>query len=232
MGVPDQIQRLRAQLPASVRLVAVSKQVSVSSIREAYGSGIRDFGENRVQEAQDKLSQLADLEGVSWHLIGTLQRNKVRPALEIFDWIHSVDSLALAERLNTLIESVGRRPRLLLQIKLREDPTKSGFSEDQLLQALPQLAALPNLDIRGLTAIAPFGLPTAEVAGLFAQVARLARAIAQQAQQAGWQQIRMEELSMGMSGDYLEAIEAGATMVRLGQVLFGPRLPLRRNGDE
>lgn len=169
---------------------------------------------------------------MSWHLIGSLQRNKARPALEVFDWIHSVDSFPLAERLASLMDSVGRRPRLLLQVKLAADPSKSGWSQAELEAALPRLAALPQLDIRGLTAIAPLGLGEQGNLTLFGRVAALARDLGRRAGEAGWQHIRMEELSMGMSGDYPQAIAAGATMVRLGQVLFGSRLPLRRNGDE
>ncbi|AGY60118.1 YggS family pyridoxal phosphate-dependent enzyme [Gloeobacter kilaueensis] len=232
MGVPEQIHWLREQLPPSVRLVAVTKQVSVERIREAYDCGIRDFGENRVQEAEQKILQLTDLQGVSWHLIGSLQRNKVRPALELFDWIHSVDSLRLAERLSALIASVGRRPQLLLQVKLAADPGKAGWSKAELDEALPALAALPHLDIRGLMAIAPSGLSAPDTQDLFSQVASYAREIAGRAEGNRWQSLRMEELSMGMSGDYPQAIAAGATIVRLGQILFGSRLPLRRNADE
>ncbi len=232
MGVAERIEWLRGQLPTAVRLVAVTKQVPVERIREAYACGLRDFGESRIQEVQQKIPQLTDLQGVSWHLIGSLQRNKARPALEVFDWIHSVDSLPLAERLASLMGSVGRRPRLLLQVKLAADPTKSGWSQVELEAALPRLAALPQLDIRGLTAIAPLGLGEQGNLTLFGRVAALARDLGRRAGEAEWQHIRMEELSMGMSGDYPQAIAAGATMVRLGQVLFGSRLPLRRNGDE
>ncbi|MBW4699149.1 MAG: YggS family pyridoxal phosphate-dependent enzyme [Aphanocapsa lilacina HA4352-LM1] len=232
VGVAERIEWLRGQLPTAVRLVAVTKQVPVERIREAYACGLRDFGESRIQEVQQKIPQLTDLQGVSWHLIGSLQRNKARPALEVFDWIHSVDSLPLAERLASLMGSVGRRPRLLLQVKLAADPTKSGWSQVELEAALPRLAALPQLDIRGLTAIAPLGLGEQGNLTLFGRVAALARDLGRRAGEAEWQHIRMEELSMGMSGDYPQAIAAGATMVRLGQVLFGSRLPLRRNGDE
>lgn len=232
MGVLEQVNHVRQQLPDGVRLVAVSKQVPVEAIREAYRAGIRDFGENRLQEARDKLPQLADLGDISWHLIGTLQRNKVRPAIELFDWIHSVDSFGLAERLNALIDPEGRRPKLLLQVKLAEDPTKSGWSEAELKAALPELAQMRGLDIRGLTAIAPLGLGPEETTDLFCRVADFARALAGRAGEHGWQQIRMEELSMGMSGDYPLAVRAGATMVRLGQILFGARSNQPRSTDE
>jgi hypothetical protein len=232
VAVHEQIGLIRQQLPPGVRLVAVTKQVPVEAIREAYAVGVRDFGENRVQEAQAKLPKLADLAGVQWHLIGTLQRNKVRPAVELFDWIDSVDSLALAERLHTIIAAGSRRPKLLLQVKLAEDPTKSGWSEAQLEAALPQLAGMSALDIRGLMAIAPLGLTGDETRHLFERVARLARSIAARAAAAGWQTIRMEELSMGMSGDFPLAVQAGATMVRLGQILFGARSTVRRIADE
>lgn len=230
MGVSDQVRRLREELPAHVRLVAVSKQVPVDLMREAYVAGIRDFGESRIQEAKQKLPQLAGLEGISWHLIGTLQSNKVRPALELFDWIHSVDSWSLAERVSMLAAQLGRRPKLLLQVKLTPDPDKSGWPESALWEALPRLAALPQVEIRGLTVIAPLGLDPTQTRDLFGRVAQLADSIRQQASAAGWGAIRMEELSMGMSGDYPSAVQAGATMVRLGQIVFGSRLlPLREN---
>lgn len=227
VGIPEQFDHIRQQLPTGVRLIAVSKQFPAQAIREAYEAGLRDFGENRVQEAQAKIPQLADLDGVTWHLIGSLQRNKVRPALECFDWIHSVDSLELAERINALIPQVGRRPKLLMQVKLAEDPTKSGWSEAELEEALPALAGLSDLDIRGLMAIAPFGQSAEETADLFKRVKQLALKIAHRAGLSGWERIRMEELSMGMSGDYPLAVQAGTTMVRLGQALFGSR-PLQR----
>ncbi|MBC8122159.1 MAG: YggS family pyridoxal phosphate-dependent enzyme [Gemmatimonadaceae bacterium] len=230
MGVSDQVRRLREELPAQVRLVAVSKQVPVDLMREAYVAGIRDFGESRIQEARQKLPQLAGLEGISWHLIGTLQSNKVRPALELFDWIHSVDSWSLAERVNMVAAQLSRRPKLLLQVKLTPDPDKSGWLESALWEALPRLAALPQVEIRGLMAIAPLGLDPIQTRDLFGRVAQLADSIRQKASAAGWGTIRMEELSMGMSGDYPSAVQAGATMVRLGQIVFGSRLlPLREN---
>jgi PLP dependent protein len=227
VGIPEQIDQIRQQLPTGVRLIAVSKQFPAQAIREAYTAGLRDFGENRVQEAQVKIPQLADLDGVTWHLIGSLQRNKVRPALECFDWIHSVDSIELAERISALIPQVGRRPKLLLQVKLADDPTKSGWSEAELEEALPALAGFSDLDIRGLMAIAPFGQRAEETADLFKRVKQLALKIANRAGLSGWERIRMEELSMGMSGDYPLAVQAGTTMVRLGQALFGSR-PLQR----
>lgn len=219
MAYAEHIAEICQTVPATVRLIAVTKRVSVEAMRAAYDSGIRDFGESRVQEAEEKQAQLQDLEGITWHLIGHLQSNKAQRALEIFQWIHSVDSLKLAQRLDRLAESLSRKPQICLQVKFLPDPSKHGWSVPELLADLPALDQCQNLSIQGLMTIPPLGLGETEVLGVFRAAAELADKIKQQT----WASIHMQELSMGMSEDYPLALQAGATMVRLGRVLFGER---------
>jgi pyridoxal phosphate enzyme (YggS family) len=200
--------------------MAVTKQVSVADMRSAYDRGIRDFGESRIQEAEVKQQELADLIDVQWHLIGHLQSNKVRKALQIFDWIHSVDSLKLAQQIDRVSAELNLRPKIFLQVKLLPDPDKYGWTVPELLVDLPQLDLLEHLDIQGLMAIPPQRLTTAATQELFEQARDLSRKI----QQQSWQRIHLSELSMGMSGDYLQAIPAGSTIVRLGSIIFGDRM--------
>lgn len=218
-SIAQRIATLRQGIPAAVRLIAVSKYISPDLMRQAYAAGIRDFGENRVQEAQAKRAELWDLPDVTWHFIGHLQANKVRAALETFDWIHTVDSLKLAQRLQALIPTVPNSPKLLLQVKLRPDPQKYGWTKPELTAALPELDQLTNLNIQGLMTILPLGLTSAEQLLVFQELHNLAETWQHQA----WQHLSFQELSMGMSSDYPFALQAQTTMIRLGQVIFGLR---------
>ncbi|MCY6489165.1 YggS family pyridoxal phosphate-dependent enzyme [Leptolyngbya sp. GGD] len=213
----DRIAQFRASIPPQVRVIAVTKTVSIEAMRAAYAAGIRDFGENRVQEAEVKRAALADLTDVTWHLIGHLQSNKAKSAIELFDWIQSVDSLKLAQRLDRLAQEQNRHPQICLQVKLLSDPNKAGFSVEELWQALPQLAALPNLQIRGLMVIPPLDLEPSETLKVFQQAKELAEKIQIQSH------LQLDQLSMGMSDDYGLALQAGATMIRPGRLLFGAR---------
>ncbi len=215
-AIREKITKIRQTLPANVRLVAVSKYVSVDEIRAAYDAGIRDFGENKIQDMEEKKAQLQDLSDITWHLIGHLQTNKAKKALELFDWIHSVDSLALAQKLNRIAGELSRQPQILLQVKILPDPNKFGWEIPQLMQELPALNDCTNLNIRGLMVIAPLGLNETETLDFFQQARHLSAAISRQ----NWSHISMVDLSMGMSGDYPLAVQAGATIVRLGQILF------------
>ena len=213
------IASIRQQLPASVRLIAVTKQVSVTAMRSAYNAGIRDFGESRIQEATSKQQQLQDLPDITWHLIGSLQSNKAKKALEIFGWIHSLDSLKLAQRLDRLAQELSCQPKVCLQVKLLDDPNKSGWTVPELLDSLAELDRCQHLQIRGIMSIPPLGLTEAEIINFFTQTRELAAQIGQQ----NWSNIQMQQLSMGMSEDYHLAVQAGSTMVRLGSILFGER---------
>lgn len=218
-AIAQRISAIRLTLPASVTLIAVTKQVSVESMRAAYAAGVRDFGESRLQEAISKQAALHDLPDITWHLIGHLQSNKAAKALEHFQWIHSVDSLKLAQRLDALAGHQASKPNICLQVKLRHDPNKFGWSATDLMTDLPQLDACQHLNICGLMSIPPYGLSSAETLAVFTET----RDLAQQIRQRSLSSIRMDHLSMGMSEDYPLAIQAGATMIRLGRVLFGDR---------
>lgn len=221
--IAERIHQIRQTLPDSVRLVAVTKQVPIAAMREAYAAGMRDFGESRVQEVEAKQLQLQDLSDITWHLIGHLQSNKVQRALEVFQWIHSIDSLKLAQRLNQLAESLTHKPQVCLQVKLLPDPNKYGWAVPELLNDFSQLAQCKHLDIRGLMTIPPLGLTEAELIQVFENTHTLSQKL-RQAYHADFPHLQLSELSMGMSSDYRLAVQAGATIVRLGRVLFGDRI--------
>ncbi|MEH2371709.1 YggS family pyridoxal phosphate-dependent enzyme [Nostoc sp.] len=218
-SIYERIVSIRSSLPTSVRLIAVSKQVSAQAIRSAYSAGIRDFGESRIQEAASKQGELQDLPDITWHFIGHLQSNKAKKAIEQFHWIHSVDNLKLAQRLDELAQQLGVSPQVCLQVKILPDRNKSGWSVPELLADLPTLNQYKNLQIQGLMTIPPSGLNDSEILSVF----NLNRDLAKEIQEQNWPQIKMQHLSMGMSGDYELAVQAGATMVRLGTILFGDR---------
>ncbi|MEB3358869.1 MAG: YggS family pyridoxal phosphate-dependent enzyme [Synechococcales bacterium] len=218
-AIAARIAQIQSTLPPHVRLMAVTKTVSVEAMRVAYAAGIRDFGENRVQEAIAKQAKLQDLTDVTWHLIGHLQRNKAAKAVQHFDWIHSVDSLAIAQRLNDLAAQQQQTPTVCLQVKLLPDPNKYGWQPAELLNDLPQLDTCTHLNIVGLMVIPPYGLAPSEALAVFQR----ARDLADQIRRQSLTHLQMHHLSMGMSGDYQLAIQAGATIIRLGQIIFGER---------
>jgi pyridoxal phosphate enzyme (YggS family) len=218
-AIAERLAQIRQTIPSSTRLIAVTKQVSVEAMRDAYAAGVRDFGESRIQEATQKQDQLQDLTDINWHLIGHLQANKVAKALELFQWIHSLDSLKLAQRLDQLAANLPQKPNLCLQVKILPDPNKYGWTVSELLNDLPQLDQYSHLNIVGLMAIPPYGLDPHQTLSVFTQTHDLAEKIRQQS----WHNIQMRELSIGMSGDYPLAVQAGATMIRLGRILFGER---------
>jgi len=215
-SIAERIATVRQNLPASVKLIAVTKQVSVAAMQEAYRAGVRDFGESRVQEAATKQAELQDLTDITWHFIGRLQSNKAKKALEQFQWIHSLDSLTLAQRLDQLAQQMGLMPKVCLQVKLLSDPNKSGWTVPELLTDLSKLNQCESLQIQGLMTIPPLGLNESEVLSVFDRTSELAAKI----QQQNWSHIQMQQLSMGMSDDYQLAVRSGATMVRLGRTLF------------
>ena len=212
--IADRINKIRANIPPQVKLVAVSKYTTTESIRAAYDAGVRDFGESRVQESKIKQEELLDLSDITWHMIGSLQSNKARQAIAQFDWIHSIDRLSLAEQCDRLILELGKSPKLLLQVKLADDPSKSGWSESELLDDLPKLKRLQNLNIVGLMSILPLGLDESQAYEVFSRVSDLAKKL----RSLGWNNI--QELSMGMSADYAIAVKAGASIIRVGSQIF------------
>ena len=197
-----------------VKIVAVTKTHGADAVRAAVAAGITAVGENRVQEALAKQDQLADV-AVEWHLIGTLQRNKARHAVGRFALIHSVDRLDLAQELARRVAE-GRRQAVLVQVNCSNEPQKGGVEPDALPALLDGLRPLDRLDVRGLMTMAALTADAAEQRGAF----RLLRTLRDGAEAAGHP---LPELSMGMSADFPVAVEEGATIVRLGTLLFGER---------
>ena len=204
--------------PHSIVLLAVSKTRSVEHIRQTMGAGLTQFAENYLQEALDKIAQLEG-ENLCWHFIGPLQSNKTRNAAEHFSWVHSVDRLKIAQRLNDQRpESLGPL-NICLQVNIDNEPSKSGFAPEALLPTALQIAELPNLLLRGLMAIprAENSFKTQQTA--FYKLAQLREQINQSLDNSE----KLDTLSMGMSGDLEAAISQGSTMVRVGTDIFGKR---------
>ena len=207
----------------AVQLLAVSKTKTVEAIRSAYAAGLTAFGENYLQEAEAKIAALS--EPLEWHFIGPLQSNKTRPAAELFDWVHSVDRLKIAQRLAA--QRPPQRPPLniCLQVNIDREPSKAGLLAEQLSDVANAVAQLPALRLRGLMAIPK---PRSDSAGQRAAFAAL-RELRDQLNIAlpALQASPMDTLSMGMSADLEAAIAEGATIVRVGSDIFGARAPLR-----
>jgi hypothetical protein len=197
--------------PDDVLLIAVSKTVPVERIKEAIDAGVAALGENRVQEAKAKIAVLGH--PVPWHLIGHLQTNKVKDARALFDVIHSIDRLELARECERRAAASGRPVDVLLEVNVADEPQKSGFPVDAVPAALEAIAGLAHLKVRGLMAIPPVVERAEDSRPAF-------RALRALAGRHG-----LGELSMGMSSDFEVAVEEGATMVRVGTAIFGPRPP-------
>ncbi len=203
--------------PGDVELVAVSKAVPISRICEAVNAGVTVLGENRVHEAREKVP-LLESPAVTWHLVGHLQTNKGKLAVELFDLIHSVDSLRLAHALDRHGASLGKRVRVLVQVELGGESTKSGIREHQLIPLLHACRNLSHLAVEGLMVIPPFREHPEEVRPFFRQL----RELRNRANDA-CADSQLVHLSMGMSHDFEVAIEEGATLVRIGTAIFGER---------
>ncbi|WP_296233708.1 YggS family pyridoxal phosphate-dependent enzyme [uncultured Pseudomonas sp.] len=197
---------------ADIGLLAVSKTKPADAIREAHAAGVCDFGENYLQEALEKQTQLADL-SLTWHFIGPIQSNKTRPIAEHFDWVHSVDRLKIAQRLSEQRPAHLPALNICLQVNVSGEDSKSGCSPEELTALARAVVALPNLRLRGLMAIPE---PTDDVAAQHAAFARLRQLRDELA-------LNLDTLSMGMSHDLEAAIAEGATWVRIGTALFGAR---------
>ncbi len=202
--------------PAEVTLVAVTKTVSAERINEAIEAGATHIGENRVQEAREKYSQIKP---VTWHLIGHLQTNKVKHALKIFQWIHSVDSFHLAEKIEQEASRLEKIIPVFLEVKTSPEETKYGIPVSETLELVKKISRFDHLQVSGLMTIAPFTDDEKAIQKSFQTLRHLQNEI-NQAEIAG---VRMEHLSMGMSHDFEIAIEEGATMVRVGTAIFGSR---------
>lgn len=209
----------------AVRIVAVTKTHPLQVALQALEAGITDFGENRVQETEAKWGQLPAgiaRESITLHMVGRLQRNKARKAVALFDVIHSCDSIELAKRLAKPMtiqhgSPVVRVPTLL-EVNLSGEPTKAGFAAAHLEAALEELSSLPNVELRGLMTVAPIVPSPEDARTYFVELRRLSERLRARHASLG------PELSMGMTDDYEVAIEEGATIVRIGRAIFGPRL--------
>lgn len=206
--------------PDTVTLVAVSKTKPVELIKLAYELGLRDFGENRVQDALPKIAEFrhAGLHPVAWHMIGHLQRNKANKVIGSFDSIQSVDTLQLAQALNHHAAELEQRIAILLQVNIAGEASKEGVTPEEALALAPQLVALPQLDVQGVMTVAPQVQDPETVRPVFRRLHELRERLREAAPQSAWQ-----HLSMGMTDDYCVAIEEGATIVRVGRAIFGER---------
>jgi len=204
----------------SVTLVAASKTVSVECLLEALACGCRIFGENRAQEALAKMEALKSEAQIEFHFIGPLQMNKVKHVVGRFALLHAVDRLDVAERLERAARERGLTQPVLLEVNVSGETTKHGFSPDELAGVAERLAALVGIRVRGLMTMPPLTDSPDDARPHF----RRLRELAEQVEALGIPNVAMQELSMGMSGDFDVAIEEGATMIRVGRALFGPRL--------
>lgn len=216
MGIAERIVKIRAEMPEGVRLVAVSKTKGKGEILEAYAAGQRDFGENKVQELTAKYEALP--RDIRWHMIGHLQRNKVKYLIDFVSLIHGVDSLRLLREIDKRAAGAGRVVDCLLQVHIAEESTKFGFDKDELRELFEggELDQLEHIRIRGLMGMATFTEDQRQVRREFRSLKALFDAFCGALADA-------DTLSMGMSGDYEIALEEGSNMVRIGSSIFGSR---------
>lgn len=221
--VREQIAQAAAKSRRSaddVELVAISKTHDAEKVREAIEAGQTLFGESRVQEARVKIPELPS--NVRWHFVGHLQKNKIRHALPLFELIHSVDSLALAQDVNRIAEEDGLHPRVLLEVNVAGEGSKFGFQPDKLRAEMESLLALPRLSILGLMTIPPIAEEADESRKYFVQLRDLRDSLQTEFH------VDLAQLSMGMTQDYAIAVEEGATLVRVGTAIFGERSKPKR----
>ena len=227
------LERVRAQMAEAAQkagrsieeidLVAISKTHEAEKVRAAFDAGQQLFGESRVQEARAKIPLLPS--AARWHFVGRLQRNKIRHALPLFELFHSIDSVELARDMNRIADEEGLRPRVLLEVNVAGEGSKIGFAPEILRAQMETLLELPRLTIEGLMAIPPFA-PEAEASRKYFVALR-----EQRDQLAAEFGVSLPRLSMGMTGDFVVAVEEGATLVRVGTAIFGERTPLRKRAQ-
>ncbi|MBW2538471.1 MAG: YggS family pyridoxal phosphate-dependent enzyme [Deltaproteobacteria bacterium] len=202
----------------TIRLLAVSKTIPSGRVREAIDAGVTILGENYVQEAGEKIKALSSY-AVSWHFIGHLQSNKAKYAVRLFDLIHSLDSLKLARELDKQAKKINKIQQVLIQVNIGEESSKSGVYKQDTIELIEAIGHLENLSVKGLMTMPPFFNAPEKVRPFFADLRRLRDHI----KNANIPNITMDELSMGMTGDFEAAIEEGATLVRIGTAIFGKR---------
>ena len=203
--------QIKKKLPLNVNLLAVSKGFSSQEIKIINNQGQNDFGESRLQEGIEKQLLLKDFRNIKWHFIGRLQSNKIRKIVQNFEYIHSVDSLEKLLKISNVSSEEQKNPLIMLQVKLSDDPTKGGFNPKILIEKWDQIKKSKSIKIKGLMTINPKGLSSKENIRLFKKCRQLADSL------------KLPDCSMGMSGDWEEAVKAGSTWLRLGSTIFGNR---------
>ena len=229
-SIAENLERIREQIASAaansgrladdVELVAITKTHPAEKVREAVEGGQTLFGESRVQEARAKIPELSS--NIRWHFVGHLQKNKVRQALPLFEMIHSIDSLALAQDINRIAQEEGLHPRALLEVNVAGEGSKFGFAPDKLREQMEELLALPRLSIEGLMCIPPLATEAEDSRKFFVQVRELRDSLTKEFG------VKLPQLSMGMTQDFPIGIEEGATLVRVGTAIFGERSKARR----
>jgi pyridoxal phosphate enzyme (YggS family) len=230
-SIADNLERVRVQIAQAaakanrdvgdVELVAISKTHDAAKVREAVEAGQTLFGESRVQEARVKIPELPS--NLRWHFVGHLQKNKIRHALPLFELIHGVDSLALAQDINRVADEDGLHPRVLLEVNVAGEGSKFGFTPEKLREDLESLLALPRLSILGLMTIPPIAEEAEASRKYFVQLRELRDRIQTEFH------VDLAQLSMGMTQDFAVAVEEGATLVRVGTAIFGERSKRKEN---
>ena len=203
--------KIKNQIPSNVNILAVSKGFKSQEIKTIQNIGQNDFGESKFQEAFEKQLILKDLKQIKWHFIGRIQSNKIRKIVQNFKYIHSVDSFEKLQKISSISYEEKKNPFIMLQVKLSDDPSKGGFRPELLISKWREIQELKNITLKGLMTINPRGLSSKENSELFKKCRSLADSL------------QLPDCSMGMSGDWEEAIDAGSTWLRLGSLIFGDR---------
>ncbi len=208
---PSNYLKIKTQIPSNVNILAVSKGFKSQEIKTIHNLGQNDFGESKFQEAFEKQLILKDLKQIKWHFIGRIQSNKIRKIVQNFKYIHSVDSFEKLQKISRISYEEKKNPFIMLQVKLSDDPSKGGFEPDLLISKWSEIQELKNITLKGLMTINPRGLSSNENSELFKKCRSLADSL------------QLSDCSMGMSGDWEEAIDSGSTWLRLGSLIFGDR---------
>ena len=208
---PANYLEIKNKIPSNVNILAVSKGFKSQEIKTIQNIGQNDFGESKFQEAFEKQLILKDLKQIKWHFIGRIQSNKIRKIVQNFKYIHSVDSFEKLQKISRISYEEKKNPFIMLQVKLSDDPSKGGFEPDVLISKWSEIQELKNITLKGLMTINPRGLSSNENSELFKKCRSLADSL------------QLSDCSMGMSGDWEEAIDSGSTWLRLGSLIFGDR---------
>ena len=208
---PSNYLKIKNKIPSNVNILAVSKGFKSQEIKTIQNLGQNDFGESKFQEAFEKQLILKDLKQIKWHFIGRIQSNKIRKIVQNFKYIHSVDSFEKLQKISIISYEEKKNPFIMLQVKLSDDPSKGGFRPELLISKWREIQELKNITLKGLMTINPRGLSSKENSELFKKCRSLADSL------------QLPDCSMGMSGDWEEAIDSGSTWLRLGSLIFGDR---------